>query len=190
MAMLFHEGQAFRNLTCTGNKKDNLEFENCSFTDCDFSKAVLTSAKFIDCTFMNCNLTMVKLNDCHLTNVTFRNSKLLGVSFVECNDFLFTVSFDGCVLDYCSFARKKMMRTSFANSSMKGVDFSSSDLTGSKFSATDLTNTVFKKTILKQADLSTATNFDIDPEMNNIKKARFSLYGLTGLLGKYDIEIE
>lgn len=190
MTMLFHEGVAFRDLACPGKETENLEFENCSFTDCDFSKAILTSVKFIDCAFINCNLTMVKLNDCRLTNVTFRNSKLLGVSFVECNDFLFTVSFDGCVLDYCSFARKKMMRTSFANSSMKGVDFSSSDLTGSVFSNADLTSSVFKKTTLKQADLSAATNFDIDPEMNNIKKAKFSLYGLTGLLGKYDIEIE
>ena len=190
MTMLFHEGQSFRKLICTGKKEESLEFENCSFTDCDFSKSELTSAKFVDCVFTNCNLSMVKLSDCNLTNVTFRESKLLGVSFMECKDFLFSVGFEGCVLDYCSFARKKMMKTSFANSSMKGVDFSSTDLTGAKFSNTDLSNAIFNKTTLRQADLSTATNFNIDPESNNIRKAKFSIYGLSGLLGKYDIEVE
>jgi uncharacterized protein YjbI with pentapeptide repeats len=190
MAIMFHEGQSFKNLTCTGKKTEKLEFESCSFTDCDFSKSLLESVKFVDCVFTNCNLTMVKLTDCNLTNVVFRESKLLGVSFIECKDFLFSVRFDGCVLDYCSFARKKMLKTSFTNSSMKGVDFSATDLTGSLFSNVDLSKAIFNKTVLRQADLSTATNFDIDPESNNIRKAKFSIYGLAGLLGKYDIEVE
>ena len=33
-------------------------------------------------------------------------------------------------------------------------------------------------------------NYVIDPEMNKIKKARFSLSAITGLLSKYNIEID
>jgi len=33
-------------------------------------------------------------------------------------------------------------------------------------------------------------NYSIDPELNKIKKARFSTQGIAGLLDKYDIEIE
>ena len=39
------------------------------------------------------------------------------------------------------------------------------------------------------ADFTTAHNYSIDPEINKIKKAKFSLSQLPGLLDKYDIVI-
>ena len=45
------------------------------------------------------------------------------------------------------------------------------------------------RTNLSGADFSTAFNFDIDPEANTIKKAKFSSYGLQGLLTKYNLQI-
>jgi fluoroquinolone resistance protein len=44
--------------------------------------------------------------------------------------------------------------------------------------------------LLEKADFRTAYNYSIDPEKNRIKKAKFSIFGVTGLLDKYDIEIE
>ena len=72
---------------------------------------------------------------------------------------------------------------------MRHVDFFESDLSKSVFSDTDLTNAVFESTILKEVDFTTASNYSIDPERNTIKKAKFSLYGIEGLLQKYDIKI-
>ena len=43
--------------------------------------------------------------------------------------------------------------------------------------------------ILEKADFSTAYNYVIDPELNTIRKAKFSIAGITGLLHKYDIDI-
>jgi hypothetical protein len=51
-------------------------------------------------------------------------------------------------------------------------------------------NAVFNRTILKEADFLTAKNFIIDPDINTVRKAKFSIYGLMGLLNKYDIVIE
>lgn len=51
-------------------------------------------------------------------------------------------------------------------------------------------NSVFSRTILKEADFLTASNYIIDPELNNIRKAKFSLSSVAGLLNKYDIKIE
>jgi hypothetical protein len=48
---------------------------------------------------------------------------------------------------------------------------------------------IFENTLLEKADLRTAFNYSIDPEMNRVKKAKFSIAGVTGLLDKYDIEI-
>ena len=83
-----------------------------------------------------------------------------------------------------------MLKTSFMNTSMKNVDFTECDLTKSIFLNTDLMNAIFYKTILKEVNFLTAANYTIDPELNNIKKAKFSLYGVAGLLNKYDIKIE
>ncbi len=190
MKALVHEDESFNNIVYPGKETKDREFEKCSFTNCDFSNGIFASSKFINCVFTNCNLAMTKLRQCRLNHVVFKECKLLGVNFSECNDFLFSVRFDGCVLDYSSFLRKKMPNISFMNSSMKNVDFTECDLTRSVFSNTDLTNSVFNRTVLKEVNFLTASNYSIDPELNNIKKAKFSLYGLSGLLDKYDIEIE
>jgi uncharacterized protein YjbI with pentapeptide repeats len=175
MEILFHQGKLFKNITYSEKETLNREFEKCSFINCDFSNGVFSSSKFIDCVFSGCNLAMAKLGHCQLNNVTFKDCKLLGVNFSDCSDFLFSVKFDNCVLDY---------------SSMKNMDFTESDLTKSHFINTDLLYTVFFRTILKEVDFLTALNYNIDPDVNIIKKAKFSLNAISGLLNKYDIIIE
>lgn len=189
MEMIFHEDKLFKNIVYSGKDTKNREFEKCTFLNCDISNGIFSSSKFIDCVFTNCNLTMAKFDQCQLNNVAFKECKILGVNFGECTDFLFIVKFDGCILDYCSFVRKKIPKTSFINSSMKNVDFTECDLTKSAFSNSDLMNAVFYKTVLKEVDFLTATNYNIDPEINYIRKAKFSFHGVNGLLNKYDIEI-
>jgi len=49
---------------------------------------------------------------------------------------------------------------------------------------------MFIHTNLEKADFRSAFNYSIDPETNRIRKARFSVPAVTGLLDKYDIEIE
>jgi fluoroquinolone resistance protein len=132
---------------------------------------------------------MTKLDHCQLNNVAFKGSKLLGINFSDCVDIPCAVAFEGCVVDYCSFARMKIPKTSFIDSSMKNVDFTECDLTKSVFAKVDLANAVFHRTILKEADFSTASNYSIDPEANLIRKAKFPVYGLAGLLDKYDIDV-
>jgi uncharacterized protein YjbI with pentapeptide repeats len=133
---------------------------------------------------------MAKLTNSQLNNASFKDCKLLGINFSDCLNLPFSVKFENCILDYCSFARKKMTKTLFNNSSLKNVDFSECDLTKSVFSKADLTNVIFYNTILKEVDFLTAYNYIIDPELNTIKKAKFSIHGISGLLNKYDILIE
>ncbi|MCG8343444.1 MAG: hypothetical protein MI684_11495 [Chlorobiales bacterium] len=42
----------------------------------------------------------------------------------------------------------------------------------------------------EKADFRSAYNFSINPKKNRIRKTKFSLSGLSGLLDAYDIEIE
>lgn len=188
--MDIHEDESFNNINKTELKTDNSEFEACEFINCDFSEANFKSSKLIDCTFSNCNLSMAKLNNLQLNNVSFKSCKLLGINFSECQDFLFSAKFEDCLLDYAVFIKKKMPKTSFIKSSMKNANFTEADLTKSIFSDSDLLNCIFDHTTLKEADFVTAQNYNIDPDLNIIKKAKFSVHGLAGLLVKYDIVIK
>jgi fluoroquinolone resistance protein len=190
MSIISHDNESFQNKTFSPDDINNNEFSNCTFHTCDFSNGIFSSGIFIDCIFESSNLTMAKLFICQLNNNTFKNSKVLGVNFSDCDDVPFSVRFEGCILDYCSFSKKKMPKTSFVSCSMKGADFSEADLSKSVFSNTDLMNAVFHRTILKEANFATASNYIIDPETNTIKKAVFSVHGLSGLLNTYDIIIE
>jgi fluoroquinolone resistance protein len=53
-----------------------------------------------------------------------------------------------------------------------------------------MVDSTFDRTNLEKADFRTSFNYSISPESNRIKKARFSLSGIAGLLDGYDIEIE
>lgn len=72
---------------------------------------------------------------------------------------------------------------------MQEVNFQESDLTGSVFADCDLTRTFFNNTILNEVDFTSAYNFAIDPEKNKLKKAKFAVAGLQGLLEKYNLVI-
>ncbi|GAB3203630.1 uncharacterized protein YjbI with pentapeptide repeats [Pontibacter aydingkolensis] len=189
MEELTHEGKVFEKIVYPVKEIKNREFEKCAFRLCDFSGSNFSQNRFTDCTFIGCNLAMLKLNHTSLNNVIFKECKLTGINFSECEDTLFTVYFENCLLDYASFARIKMAKTRFIKCTLKGVDFSGTNLSNAILDDTNLERAIFHNTNLTGADLSTAFNFDIDPEINAIKKAKFSQYSLQGLLTKYNLQI-
>jgi uncharacterized protein YjbI with pentapeptide repeats len=71
-----------------------------------------------------------------------------------------------------------------------GSDFAECDLTNSVFDNCDLINASFDHTNLEKVDFRTPSNYSFDPEINRIRRAKFSIDGVSGLLGKYDIDIE
>jgi uncharacterized protein YjbI with pentapeptide repeats len=63
-------------------------------------------------------------------------------------------------------------------------------LTQAVFNNCNLELASFDRTLLEKADFRSSYNYVINPETNKIKKAKFSLLGVAGLLEKYDIVIE
>jgi len=165
------------------------EYENCTFNGCNFSDTDLSHITFTECTFNGCNLSLAKLTNTGMRDLSFTDSKLLGLHFEDCSDFLFAVNFDKCILNLSSFYKQKLKKTLFKDCSLHEVDFTEADLSGSIFENCDLSGAKFEKSTLEKADLRTAFNYSIDPEMNKIKKAKFSADGIAGLLDKYDIII-
>lgn len=166
------------------------EYENCTFYNCDFSGSDLSGYKFIDCSFRACNLSLAKINKTIFRDADFKDCKMLGLRFDTCSGFGLSFSFDNCQLNHASFFKTKIKKTVFKNSQLQETDFAETDLTGSLFDNCNLLQAIFDQTILEKVDFRTSYNYSIDPELNRIKNAKFSLSGVCGLLDKYNIEIE
>jgi uncharacterized protein YjbI with pentapeptide repeats len=177
-----------QNFTETPLKKG--EYENCSFTGCDFSNTGLSDVYFVDCSFTGCNLSLATLNKTSFRDVKFKDCKMLGLRFDQCNEFGLSFGFDGCVLNHSSFYQVRAKKTVFKNCQLQEADFTQCDLTEAVFDNCELSGAMFDNTILEKADLRTSYNYIINPETNRIRKAKFSLQGVAGLLYEYGIEIE
>lgn len=166
------------------------DYEICLFQGCNFSEVRLRDFRFIDCVFAECNFSNAKIQNLTLNSVQFKNCKLLGMNFETCNNLLFEASFVGCSLDYSTFLEMNIKGTRFERSSLIDVDFTNAGLEGAVFADCDLRGTIFNATNLEKADFTTARNYALDPDRNRLKKAKFSLPAVLGLLAKYRIVIE
>lgn len=166
------------------------EYEDCTFQGCNFSGSLIKNIKFNDCQFTDCNLSQARLSGVALRTVHFKNCQLMNLSFEYADDFGLALTFDHCLLDSASFFKKKLKGVRFTNCRLKLVDFIETDLTSAIFDNCDLDAARFDRTILEKASLSSSYNYIIDPAINRIKKARFSLQGLPGLLVQHDIVVE
>lgn len=166
------------------------EYEGCVFSGCQFSGVNLSGMVFLDCRFEACDLSMANLQNTSFQGVVFKACKQMGLRFDECSKKILSFSFEGCVLNFSVFVKLKLKTTVFRDCQVREVDFGGCDLTGSDFSGSDLSSAVFEDTVLEGADFRTAYNFSIDPENNRMRKARFSVHGLAGLLGKYQVVVE
>ncbi len=165
------------------------EYDSCTFTNCSLPSADLSGCAFTDCEFESCDLSAANLQNTAMRDVRFISCKLLGLQFAECNEFLFSVGFDSCQLNLSSFYQLNLKKASFKNCSLHEVDFTEANLAEASFQNADLLGAMFDRTNLEKADLSSAENYEIDPENNKIKKAKFALPAILGLLRKYDIKI-
>ena len=165
------------------------QYEACTFINCEFSNSDLSHVSFTECEFRSCNLSMANLQNATFNDAKFRDCKMLGLNFEQCNEYLFTVAFENCVLNFSNFYKRAMKKTTFAKCTLQEVDFIESDLTGSVFDHCDLAGAKFEQTILDKCDFRSAFGYQIDPAVNKVKKAQFSLAGIPGLLTKYDIHI-
>jgi fluoroquinolone resistance protein len=190
MNKAYIEEKTFEKIDFSKNTLATGDYENCKFINCDFSNADISNIHFSECEFDGCNLSMVKNIKTTLSDVAFKNCKLLGMHFDDCNSLLFTVYFENCMLNLSSFYKLNLKKTIFKNCNLQEVDFTETDVSNSLFENCDLALAKFENTILEKADLRSSYNYSIDPVINQIKKAKFSLTGIAGLLDRYDIEIE
>lgn len=189
MSDVYFEDQVYEGIDYTAKAPAKGRYEACFFVNCDFGDADLSHISFTECSFKGCNLSMAKLQQATFNDAVFTDCKMLGLNFEHCHEFLFTVKFENCLLNFSSFYKRTLKKTSFRNCSLQEVDFIETDLSGSVFDNCDLKDARFENTNLDKVDFRTAYNYTINPDINKLKKAQFSLAGLPGLLSRFDIII-
>lgn len=166
------------------------EYSHCTFRSCDFTNADFISARLEDCTFDSCNLSMVKFKGTVLNDVHFNNCKIVGVDFSKCSKMAFSLTFDNCILEYAIFHKNNLKNFIFTECRMSGTSFLEANLTSAMFVRCDLSKTIFERSNLEKADFTSSRNYSINPETNKLKKTKFSLPDVVGLLDNLDIIIE
>ncbi|MCR9250961.1 MAG: pentapeptide repeat-containing protein [bacterium] len=184
------EGEEFNSINYQTNPISIGEYEDCTFRNCNFSNASLKEVVFVDCEFIECDLSNSNINLTSFKNVNFKDCKMIGLQFEHCNDFMFEVQFSNCQLDLCSFFQRSLSKKAIIECSFKEADLSEANCEQTRFDKCDFTGANFDRTNLTKADFSTSINYIINPNDNNIKKARFSYPGLVGLLSHLDISIQ
>ena len=143
-------------------------FTDTTFEKKDFRDTPLEKGEYENCKYSKCILSGT---DCS------------SILFIDCTFF-------GSDLSLVNLAKTCFRDVTFKDCYLHEADFTESDLTAAIFDHCDLARATFDHTILEKADFRTAVNYSIDPENNKIKKARFSVAGIAGLLDKYDIDID
>ncbi|MBS9462817.1 pentapeptide repeat-containing protein [Flagellimonas sp. 389] len=189
MHNLFVADKEFLGVDYTQHRLPKGDYENCVFKNCNISKGYLDNQNFMECEFVDCDLTNVNVKHAIFKESIFKDSKLIGLRFEDCNDFLLSVQFENCNLTLASFYQVGLKATSFLECDLTEVDFTETDLNKAVFSNCNLEKAIFFQTKLDEANLSTSFNFNIDPEKNSLKKTKFSKDGLVGLLKKHEIKI-
>lgn len=164
-------------------------FEQCTFKNLDLAGALFIGSNFINCHFENCDLTKVLTKNARFDDVSFTNCKLNSVDFSPCNPFGFHTDFQNCQLNNTVFLNRKLKKARFIECSLKSAQFLKCDLAGTQFKECNFDSARFEDNTLTQVDFSSSYNLELDPAANRVKKARFSLHNLPGLLTKYDLVI-
>lgn len=164
-------------------------YEHCFFYGCNLANQDLSHSQFLNCRFDQCDFSLANLLKTTFQKTHFDTCKLIGLRFDQGESFMRSFSFENCNLNLSSFLGCEIPNTKFIDCQLKEVDFSEAVLQKATFCHSNLEQAIFDQTNLKESDFRHAMNFQIDPLKNKLKKARFSVDGLPGLVNSFDIII-
>jgi len=184
-----HEGKTF-----TGIEGDNAALHSANFFQCIFRNTSLQYAKLADCSFEQCvfdccNLSVAQLRSTKIVGTKFTNSKLTGINWSSSSG-VFSASFNGCVMDNCSFSSMNLSKYKFINCTLRDASFMDTKLAHAIFEECDLRNCTFHNTDLSHADFSSSYNYFMSADTNKFHKTMFSLPEAVSLLSNFDITLK
>lgn len=190
-----HERRTFARLTVSPVRLTRLEFVECIFDRCTFAGCELSRCVFTDCIFTNCDLGVATVPYSRFTESRFTGCQLSGIDWTAAGSSTLSrlvamPDFEECLLDYGSFFGLNLHGRAIVGCSARELDLREADASAANLHGTDFSGALFHHTNLTGADLTGASNYDIDPRANVVTKARFSLPEAVSLLRGFEVLIE
>ena len=198
MSKIISSGSQLSDQVFLGQNLDGLQilssdFIDCTFNHCTFIETQLQKCRFVNCTFNASDLSLGKIPESIFINTFFHESKIIGVNWAQASwpatDLGLSINFSKSALNHSTFIGLKLQGIQIISCQAVNVDFREADLSNADFSGSDLYESLFIHTNLSGADLSQARNYMIDPGLNELKKAKFSLPEAMALLYNMDITL-
>jgi uncharacterized protein YjbI with pentapeptide repeats len=183
-----YSGQTFKRLSMSSGDIAGRDFHACIFEKCAFLEADFEDSTFNACAFRGCDLSLAKLKNCAFTGVTFEDCKMIGINWTTTawgarkSVALKPVDFVGCTLNYSIFLGLNLRQITLSKCVAHDASFEDANMTLANCSHTDFAGSRFMHTNLTEADFTGASNYDIDPTQNTLKKAKFALPEAISLL--------
>ena len=184
---------AFNDKDFSGQKIVGIEFDDCTFKNCDIKETQFRQCRFIDCHFVDCDMNVVGFSGSRFEATHFKSCKLNGVDWtmVDYAEFLTEApfSFYESVLDYSSFFGLKLENLSLQQCRLIEVDFREADLVGINLENCELSMAQFRHTNLSAGNFVEARDYEIDLRINTITGAKFSREEALSLLASLEITL-
>lgn len=185
--------ELFRGLELPNVEISETEFHQCAFRECSLAEAVFRNCRFVECRFHGCDLSLMEVPASAFIRVGFEDCTVVGVNWAKADwsalNMGKTLDFHQSGLNHSTFLSVPLKQSSLVDCAARNVDFREADLAMADLSGTDLSEALFQGTNLRQADLSRARNYAINPGLNTISGAKFSLPEAMSLLYSMDIEL-
>ena len=182
------ENREFKDITGQ-TELTSKSFYECTFLNCDFSGTDLSGSLLSDCKFKNCNFSLVVLIESKLQEVSFEDCKIMGADFTQISKLMINMGFRNSQINDCNFSSLDLQNTKYINCRITQSDFFETNLREADFTGSDLENSIFEQTDLRDADFKLAKNYRINPMINKIKGAEFSMPEAVRLLDSFEIKI-
>ena len=99
------------------------------------------------------------------------------------------ISFTKCIINDSSFFGLNLPEIRIEECKAHDVDFREADINSAILDHTDFSHSLFNNTNLSSASFIESTNYDIDINFNNVRKAKFTRYEAVRLLESLDLEL-
>jgi len=186
-----YQDQIFKGLRTTQTMAEQKEFEDCTFLLSSMTDLCFSQCRFIDCIFDRCDMSLCAFPHSAFVGCVFQNTKLVGIDWTQADwtglKLQEPVRFDACVLSHSTFIGMQITDLKMMGCISTDVDFREADLAGVDFSGTDLSQSLLHQTNLEGADFRHAMKYTIQPEVNRLTKAKFSMPEAMSLLYNMDI---
>lgn len=185
--------KTFSELVAPEQTVESVEFDGCTFINCDLSQSRFYKCSFIDCSFIRSNLSVIQLKLSRFSDVSFDECKMPGIDWTQISRpnliFYSPIKFNKCILNDSSFFGLDFPELEMIESKAHNVDFREGTFKKSNFTYTSFSQSLFNNTDLSESDFCEARDYQIDINFNQVKGAKFTRHEALSLLEGLEIKL-